>query len=800
LVLEVLYVQFLKIFLKNNATFLQYYYLIPKSITFFMPKRLLCVFSLLFILQVIHAQKEANIWYFGEYAGLDFNTGEPVALLGGQLNTNEGVASIADSDGALLIYTDGMLVYNKNHMLMQNGSGLMGDASTTQSAVIVPKPLSSTTYYIFTLSLEGSSPGLRYSEVDMNLDGGLGAVTENKNVPLMSPCTEQLTAVRHANGTDIWVITHGYGNNAFHAYLITQNGVNGTVVTSNSGSVFAANAAATVGCMKASPNGTKLGICNYQSGIQLLDFNAATGVVSAPILLTNSETSYGIEFSTSGDVLYTSTEFSGAIIQYDLTAANIPASATIVLAATPNSGGASLQLGPNGKIYMAARGLSYLTVIHNPNIVGTGCTTEQIGVLLGVPISRMGLPNFVQSFFALGIRVDHLCFGDVTEFSFVSAIEPDTITWSFGDGNTSNEPAPSHTYAIAGNYAVNATVTFNGNVEIVEKNITITPLPLANASENLFACDDQSDDEQELFNLSINKETILGGQNPDDYSVTYHDSLSDSQDGIDVLPENYTNTANPQVIYVRVQDITGGCYSTTSFTLNIIRRAYIDMDDQYAFCKDGSVRITAPAGFITYLWSTGATTASIIVNEPGIYTLTVTQDNNGTICEASKTIVVMQSEKPAIEDIIISDWTDESNSITIVSSGEGIHLYSIDGVHYQESPVFTGLKPGIYTVYVKDANNCGQDTQKVALLMYPRYFTPNGDGQNETWHIKYAYYEPEMLVYIFDRYGKLITSLKGIGPGWDGTFNGYKLPSTDYWFTAKYRDGYEFKGHFSMIR
>ena len=765
-----------------------------------MLKQLLCVFSLLFTLQVIHAQKEANIWYFGEYAGLDFNAGEPVPLFDGQLNTNEGVATISDSEGTLLFYTDGMWVYNKNHLPMQNGSGLMGDSSTTQSAVIVPKPLSSTIYYIFTLSLEGSSPGLRYSEVNMNLDGGLGAVTENKNIALMSPCTEQLTAVKHANGIDIWVIAHEYANNAFHAYLITQNGVSATVVTSNSGSIFAANAAATVGCMKASPKGTKLGICNYLSGIQLFDFNTATGIVSAPILLTNSEANYGIEFSASGDVLYTSTELSGAITQYDLTSADISASATIVLAATPNSGGASLQLGPNGKIYMAARGFSYLSVIHNPNIVGAGCNTEQVGILLGGPISRMGLPNFVQSFFALGIRADHLCFGDVTEFLFVSAIEPDTITWSFGDGNTSNEPNPSHTYAIAGNYVIKATVTFNGNVEIVEKNITITPLPIANGSENLFACDDQSGDEQELFNLSIHKDTILGGQDPDDYLVTYHNSLSDAHEGIDALPENYANTSNPQVIYVRVEDITAGCYSTTSFTLNVISQPYIDMEDQYAFCKGGNIRIIAPVGFVTYLWSTGATTPSIVVSESGIYTLTVIQDNNGTLCEASKTITVMQSDKPVIEEIIISDWTDDNNSITIVTTGEGIHLYSTDGIHYQETPVFTGLKPGIYTVYVKDANHCGQDTQKVALLMYPRYFTPNGDGQNETWHIKYSYYEPEMLVYIFDRFGKLITSLKAMGPGWDGTLNGQKLPSTDYWFMAKYRDGQEFKGHFSMIR
>lgn len=766
-----------------------------------MSKQLFCIFFLLFVLHGIHAQKEANIWYFGRNAGIDFNTGDPIPLLDGQVNTNEGVASISDFDGSLLFYTDGVQVYNKSHLPMQNGSGLMGDQSTTQSSIIIPKPLSSTIYYIFTLTMEGSSPGLRYSEVDMDLDGGLGTVTQNKNMPLITPCTEQLTAIKHANGTDIWVITHGYANNAFHSYLVTPNGVNGTAITTNSGSVLVPGPTngGTLGCMKISPQGTKLGICNYLSGIQVFDFDAATGTVSAPVLLANNPGNYGLEFSPSGDLMYVSIEYAGTITQFDLIAADIPASATIVFNHGPTIGGGSLQLAPNRKIYMASGG-SYLSVIHNPDIVGTGCNAEVESLFLGGPVCRLGLPNFIQSFFVSEIRANHLCFGDTTEFSFVSTIEPDTILWNFGDGDTSSVPAPSHTYAIAGPYTVSATVTLNGNQEVVKKNIIITPLPVANTPKNLFACDDQSRDEQEIFDLSTNNAAILGSQDPANYSVTYHDSPTDAEAGIDTLPENYTNTSNPQIIYARVRNIASGCYSTTSFTLNVLSYPDIYMNDEHAFCEKGNVTITAPAGFETYLWSTGATTASIIVNKPGIYTLTVTQDNAGTLCHGLKTITVIQSAKPVINDIIIKDWTDETNSITVVASGDGTNIYSIDGINYQASPVFTGLKPGVYTVYVKDTYGCGQVTKEIALLMYPRYFTPNGDGVNETWQIKYSRYEPEMFVHIFDRYGKLITSLWAMGPGWDGTLNGQRLPSTDYWFIAKRRDGSEFKGHFSMIR
>lgn len=765
-----------------------------------MAKQLLYIFLLVFMLQGMQAQKETNIWYFGYNAGLDFNTGTPVPLLNGQLHTEEGVATIADADGSLLFYTDGIEVYNKNHMIMQNGSGLMGDPSTTQSAIIVPKPLSSTLYYIFTLTLEGGSPGLRYSEVDISLNGGLGAVTGNKNMPLITPCTEQLTAIKHANGTDIWVITHGYANNAFHAYRVTPNGVSTTAITSNSGSVFVASPAGTAGCMKVSLQGTKLGICNYVSGIQLFDFDTATGIVSAPVLLTNSEGNYGLEFSPSGNVLYTSSEAELTITQYDLTTIGIPTSTTIPLTGATRSRG-TLQLGPDGKIYMAARYSFYLSTIHNPEIIGTGCNAELEGVFLGGRVSWVGLPNFVQSFFTSGtIRANHLCLGNTTEFSFVSLIQPNTLSWDFGDGSTSTLPAPTHIYATAGTYTVSVTATFNGNQEIVEKNITISPLPIANTPGNLFACDDESGNEQEPFDLSETKGMILGSQDPSEYSVTYHDAATDAENGMGALPENYTNISNPQIIYVRIRNSISGCYSTTSFTLNVVPKPIIAMDDEYAFCEKGNVIISAPPGFDTYLWSTGATTASITVQEPGTYTLTVTQDNGTTSCTATKTITVIQSAKPVINDIIIRDWTDDTNSITIVASGYGNHLYSIDGIHYQESPVFTGLEPGPYTVYVKDTNDCGQVKKQIALLMYPRYFTPNGDGRNDTWHIKYSRFEPEMYVHIFDRYGKLITSLRAMGSGWDGTLNGQQMPSTDYWFTAQRRDGHEFKGHFSMVR
>ena len=214
--------------------------------------------------------QQGNIWYFGGGAGLDFNSGSPVPIFDGQVNTVEGVATLADENGDLLFYTDGMTIWNKNHDTMPNGTGLLGDTSSTQSGIIVPKPGSSTLFYVFTVAVAGSPLGVHYSEVDITLDGGLGDVNANKNIQILPNCTEQITAVVHANGTDIWVITHGYGNDVFSAFLITSAGVTTTQVNSTVGlPLDPFNSSDAIGYLKASPTGENLGMCNAGTGTQL---------------------------------------------------------------------------------------------------------------------------------------------------------------------------------------------------------------------------------------------------------------------------------------------------------------------------------------------------------------------------------------------------------------------------------------------------------------------------------------------------------------------------------------------------
>lgn len=338
-------------------------------------------------------------WYFGEHAGLSFNSGTPVALSGGQLVTQEGCASISDANGNLLFYTNGVSVWNKNHQQTPNGFGLLGDDSSTQSAVIVSKPGSSGHYYIFTVDLGWT--GLAYSEFDMALAGGLGdVVAGQKNIILIGNTTEKLTAVGNAAGNGYWIMVHQGNSNRFMAFSVTAGGVNSTPVDSYIGTNCGG---ALIGYMKIASTGKKLALAVMDMSIgEVFDFDPATGKVTNPLTLPDISTSYGVEFSPDAKKLYIASLCPGVIYQYDLSAG----SSTAILnskkaVGTQNvSCGGALQLAPDGKIYACRYQENNLSVIHKPNEAGMACNFQDIAVTLKAgTFSRIGLPTFNQSFF-----------------------------------------------------------------------------------------------------------------------------------------------------------------------------------------------------------------------------------------------------------------------------------------------------------------------------------------------------------------------------------------------------------------
>ena len=758
------------------------------------------LFITLSLLSLSHAQEIGPVWYFGNNAGLDFNSGTPIALTNGALVSDEGCATLTDANGQIMFYTNGSTVWNKDHVVMYNGTGLFGNVSSAQGVVIVQRPGSNTIFYVFTVDtqpVDAGYKGLRYSEVDMTLDSGLGAVTSNKNIFIATAIGEMLTIVRHSNGTDRWVAAVGYPDNKIYATLITAAGVNTTPVVSDGGPALSNYG--WMGAMKVSPDGTKLAHSHLFSGVQLSDFDPTTGLADNYITLT-TDSMYGVEFSPSGKLLYTSSYTSSTINQYNLEAADIAASAVNISPGNQIHDGGGLQLATDGKIYFCRYNLlDALDVINSPDVLGIACNYQINALYLGGKTINSGLPAATQvQKMTTVIMADKFCLGDTTEFSLSSVVDANSITWDFGDGNFSNEVNPTHVYASIGTYTVSAAFTIGGVPQTLFKIIEILEMPSATQPPDMTACGDEN--EHAVFDLSTQRATILGPLQLVDFSVGFYTSLEDAKAGVNFIAEQYANTSNPQTIYARVSPDAGICHAITSFKLKVVKKPVLTMPDAFAFCQNSSVTITAPAGFSSYLWSTGATSQAIVVSKAGTYTVTVYIVTGGITCETVKTITVTESVKPKITHVEINDWTDANNAIVVTVSGNGNYQYSIDGINYQISPVFKELPPGKYIVYVKDIDGCGTDEQEVVLLMYPRFFTPNGDGENEVWTIKYAFFEPNIKIHIFDRYGKLINSFKGSEPGWDGLYNGYRLPATDYWFLVERNDGREYKGHFSLIR
>ena len=501
---------------------------------------------LFFILSTISfGQKEVSNWYFGA-AALDFNCNPPNPIAQ-SLNfyPQEGCSSISDTSGNLLFYSDGHTVFDKTHQVMLNGFDIGLDTfcvgSSTQGVLIVKQPLQDSIYYIFTTDCAENKlmNGFCYSIVNMNSNNGNGAVVLKKQQLINKTC-EKLAAVRHANGVDLWVLTHEWGNANFFAFLLTSSGLNmlpnvsytGRTqlpidMTENFPSIYPE--CASKGHLKFSPQGNKLVVLSMsdchsnESHAELFSFNSSNGSVNHNFDIYSSDTNvyYGASFSPDGNLLYLSSGWYGRYIhQFNLTSydsSSVAASKYIVYSDTNFTAytgyPSALQIGPNGKMYNATN-IHYLNVIDNPNIYGAGCNF----LLKSIPLSldscwfaasQHGLPNNDESYYLnafvgsvcnsssiVDFVTNELCINAPTLFSDISNIYPFSINnwkWDFGDPtsvalNYSSLKNPQHTYSNTGLYQVKLTIysdTFNlCKVDSITKTININCVTNLNKESN----------------------------------------------------------------------------------------------------------------------------------------------------------------------------------------------------------------------------------------------------------------------------------------------------------------------------
>ena len=421
-------------------------------------KKFLLPLTLLFFVNSF-AQHTADNWYFGMNAGITFSTVPPSFLPGNLMQTPEGSASLSDTSGNLLFYTNGNVIWTAGHTVMPNGTGLNGSLTCSQSALFVPHPGNSQLYYLFTPPDQFSGGSFCYSIVDLSLNGGSGDIT-NKNTPLFSPSTEKVAAVGHSNGIDTWVIGHSFNNADFYAYLITSAGINTTPVISTAGSIHTGVNDNKIGIMKASSCGNKLALTVFDSAfVDLFDFDNATGVVSNGIRLGDFTPHlvwglYGLEFSADGSRLYVTQESPALLIQYDLLAgspAAMTASAdTIRMYTSISNKFAGLQIGPDDKIYVCRLGEPFLGCINNPNALGAACNFVDSSIVFPSGSAAHGLPSFmVEACIAPSVGFyssdTSWCDKKAIDFFDISTNNPTSWQWYFPgavpDTSTLQNPA-----------------------------------------------------------------------------------------------------------------------------------------------------------------------------------------------------------------------------------------------------------------------------------------------------------------------------------------------------------------------
>ncbi len=641
------------------------------------------LFLLLLLINTnISAQREANIWYFGTFAGVDFNSGTPIPLTDGKINRWEGVASISDSLGNLKMYTDGDTVWNAQHTAMPNGYGLLGEPSSTESAIIIPYPLHDSLYIIFTVDAEGGSDGLCYSIVNMNLDNGLGDI-ETKNFQLETPVSEKVTAVRHKNNRDFWVISHGWETDSFFVYLVTPNGVNlppqiYEIGTPHSDIGISGNNA--VGYMRASPDGSKLAcVLQVKMITELYDFNNETGEITNPVTIPADESPYGVEFSPNASKMYFTSRFS--LFQVDLTNPNpdsIINSVTFIDSSQTQNFFGAVQVATDGKIYLAHEFSNYLGVINNPSAKGDSCNFELNGLFLDGRQSRMGLPDFIQTFF-LPPDFKHInyCLGDSTMFFIDDTTGIDSVLWNFNDTlsteNISKEFRPKHRFSKADLYLIQLTMWRNGVDYHKERIIKINPLPDINLGNDTIICSGSN---------------IILDANYPNCIYLWNDFSTDSTFSTN-LEGSYSAT---------VTDTFTNCYNSDTIKISLSPLPIFNLGNDTGFCKFNSLLISVNYPNVDFLWNTGNTDSSIIVHQSGNYSLKIMDSLN---CSFSDTLYIDEYNLP-----IFSLGND-----TIICPNTSILLKSDNFEHYlwNDSSTFSTFnvsKAGLYWLKVTDTNNC----------------------------------------------------------------------------------------------
>ncbi|MEC5164705.1 gliding motility-associated-like protein [Flavobacterium sp. PL11] len=408
-----------------------------------------------------------------------------------------------------------------------------------------------------------------------------------------------------------------------------------------------------------------------------------------------------------------------------------------------------------------------------------------------------------------------VCFGDKTTIDS-GLIDPAyTYQWFHNSGPRSISSNSTINATTAGKYTVIVTLapgcTATGTININYKSPVL---------KTLVQCGDSAGNA--TFNLSQLASTFNSSTND---IVSFYETLSDLQNQTSQIPNEAAYNSTAKTIYARVSNATG-CTDSISITLQVLSASTVQ---KITFCDndanqngrrvfnlftDVSPKITpsviAPLAVEGY-YSNENDAINKTNSLPAIYSNNATSETvfarieNSFDCygiiEIQLEVMLYTPATPSnIKNTIVNDFSGVDNSVLIETEGIGSFEYSLDGITFQSNPLFTNISAGIYTAYVRENLNCGLSSNPFYILDYPRFFTPNDDGFNDTWSIKNLDALPKATITIFNRFGKLLKQLSSSAAGWNGIFNGNPLPADDYWFKLQFENAEIINGHFSLKR
>lgn len=682
---------------------------------------------------ISYAQRDVNIWYFGNRAGLDFNippgtTASPAEVTTSAMSAFEGSAVVTDrTTGALLFYTDGIVVFDRNDTPMPGASGgnqLGGGSSSTQAALVVPDLANLNRYFIFTTAHEGGGAA-EFSIADMTQRGGLGDVTIRRQplptiggTPPPARVCEKLVATRDQAGTGFWVLIHEFrpdatGSNAFYAYHVSTTGID-AVRMSNVGASIMNPAFNARGEMKISPDGTWLATVNESLVSELFRFNNLTGAVTFVTQLDAGQQHYGVSFSPNSQLLYINDGWIAtprAIDQFNLanpTSAAILASRTEIGVATAGSLG-GMQIAPDGRIYIAHNGSATLSAINCPNIPGTGCGFVDVAfTFTGARRSSWGMPSLILESVAtprFAGRDTTICAGQSVQIG-LDSLPGHLYSWNADPTlSNANVSRPIATPAVTTSYPMQVTRP-HGCIERDTITVTVNPLPVITLTADTAICAGES--------IQLN---AAGG-------VQFEwDPAADL---------SATNIANPVATPVATRTYTvrvrnaADCADSARVTITVNPRPIIDAGVDATICQQESVQLSAsgtPGASFRWLPGTGLSDSTISnpVAAPRATTIYTVIATNPTGCSDTDEVIVTVNPRPvatASPDVAIC----AGDTIMLAASGgPGVRWEPTTGLGTPNSANTTAspATTTTYAVIVTSGAGCS-DTTSVTVTVNPR--------------------------------------------------------------------------------